>query len=107
MNLKELATRLDIEEEDCLEFLTLFKKSTASELSNLEAALKEKEASVSERVAHSIKGAAGILGLREIHDAARRIETAARMNHLEEAEFQFQTLRRELKALFEACEWEK
>lgn len=107
MNLKLLAEHLDIEEEQCLEFLSLIKETTASELRNLEAALKMKEASVTERMAHSIKGAAGILGLTEIHDTAKRIETAARMNRLEEAKDELQTLRRELKALFEAYEWEK
>lgn len=100
MNLNELAKRLEIEEEECLDFLLLFRKTTASELSNLEIALEKKEASIVERMAHSIKGAAGILGLTEIYETARRIEALARMNCMEGVEIEFQSLKKELETLF-------
>ncbi|MCJ7782868.1 MAG: Hpt domain-containing protein [Desulfobacterales bacterium] len=102
MNLKELAKRLEIEEEECLELLDLFKKTTASELRNLESALEKRDAPVIERMAHSIKGGAGILGLLEIHDAAKRIEIAARRNHLEDMGEDIRTLGAKLDLIAES-----
>ena len=102
MNLKELANRLEIGEEECLELLNLFIKTAASELRNLESALEKKDAPVVERMAHSIKGAAGILRLQEIHDAAKKIETAARTNRLEEIEVDLRIIKEKLEMIAEA-----
>ncbi len=102
MNLKELANRLEIEEEECLEFLALFKKTSASELWNLESALEKRDAPVIERMAHSMKGAAGSLGLKEIYEAAKRIETAARTNRLEEIEADLRIIKEKLEMIAEA-----
>jgi len=99
VNLKKLANRLDIGEEECLELLNLFKKTAASELRNLESTLEKKDAPVVEKMAHSIKGAAGILGLQEIHDAAKRIETAARTNRLEEIEVDLRIIKEKLEMI--------
>lgn len=99
MNIKELASRLEIEEEECREFLFLFKKTATLELSNLEGALKKKETSVIERMAHSIKGAAGILGLTEIHDAAKRIERLSGLNQLDEIQSELLTIKKTLEAV--------
>jgi HPt (histidine-containing phosphotransfer) domain-containing protein len=102
VNFKELAKNLEIEEEECLELLDLFKKTTASELRNLESALEKRDAPVIERMAHSIKGGAGILGLLEIHDAAKRIEMAARGNHLEDMGEDIRTLGAKLDLIAES-----
>ena len=102
MNFKELAKNLEIEEEECLELLDLFKKTTASELRNLESALEKRDAPVIERMAHSIKGGAGILGLLEIHDTAERIEMAARGNHLEDMGEDIRTLGAKLDLIAES-----
>lgn len=102
MNLKELARSLELKEEELSELLDLFLKTTPSELIELQSALKEKDAQASERMAHSIKGAAGILGLLEIHDAAKRIETAARTNRLEEIEVNLRTIKEKLEIIAEA-----
>jgi len=101
VNLKELAKRLEIEEEECLELLDLFKKTTTSELRNLKSALEKRDAPVIERMAHSIKGGAGILGLLEIHDAAKRIEMAARTNR-EKIEVDLQIINEKLEMIAEA-----
>jgi HPt (histidine-containing phosphotransfer) domain-containing protein len=102
VNLKELARSLELKEEELSELLDLFLKTTPSELIELQSALKEKDAQASERMAHSIKGAAGILGLLEIHDAAKRIETAARTNRLEEIEVNLRTIKEKLEIIAEA-----
>lgn len=49
MNLEEWAKRLEMEKAECLEFLSLFQKTTVSELSNLDAAIEKKEASIVEK----------------------------------------------------------
>ncbi|MDI7262020.1 MAG: Hpt domain-containing protein [Thermodesulfobacteriota bacterium] len=102
MNLKKLAKSLEIGEEECLELLNLFIKTAASELRNLESALKKKDAPFVERMAHSIKGGAGILGLLEIHDTAKRIEMAARGNHLEDIGEDIRTLGAKLDLIAES-----
>ncbi len=104
MDLKELTKSLEIGEEECLELLDLFIKTTASELGNLESALEKRDAPVVERMAHSIKGAAGILGLLEIHDAAKKIETAARGNRFEDMDEDIRTIRAKLDRIGEALQ---
>ncbi len=99
MNIKELASRLEIEEKECREFLFLFQKTATLELSNLERALKMKEVSVVERLAHSIKGAAGILGLTEIQDAAKKIERSLGLNQLDEIQSELLLIKKTLEAV--------
>jgi HPt (histidine-containing phosphotransfer) domain-containing protein len=102
VNLRELARSLELEEEELSELLDLFLKTTSSELIELQSALKEKDTQAAERMAHSIKGAAGILGLLEIRDAAKRIETAARTNRLEEIEADLRIIKEKLEMIAEA-----
>lgn len=106
MNLKEWVTHLEIDKEDYLEMMDLFKKNTASDLKNLETALENREASVIERMAHSIKGAAAILGLMEICDAAKTIEKTAQMNRLEEVEIHLRVIRESFEAIGESMKGE-
>ena len=102
MNLRELARSLELEEEELSELLDLFLKTTSSELIELQRALKEKDAQAAERMAHSMKGAAGSLGLQEIHETAKRIETAARTNRLEEIEADLRIIKEKLEMIAEA-----
>jgi HPt (histidine-containing phosphotransfer) domain-containing protein len=102
VNLRELARSLELKEEELSELLDLFLKTTSSELTELQSALKKEDFQVAEAMAHSIKGAAGILGLLEIHDAAKKIETAARTNRLEEIEVDLRTIKEKLEIIAEA-----
>ena len=102
MNLRELARSLELEEEELSERFDLFLKTTSSELIELQSALKEKDAQAAERMAHSMKGAAGSLGLKEIHETAKKIETAARTNRLEEIEVDLQIINEKLEMIAEA-----
>jgi HPt (histidine-containing phosphotransfer) domain-containing protein len=88
-----------LEEEELSELLDLFLKTTSSELIEFQSALKEKDAQAAERMAHSIKGAAGSLGLKEIYEAAKRIETAARTNRLEEIEVDLRIIKEKLEMI--------
>lgn len=93
---------MNLEEEELLELMDLFLKTTSSELTELQSALKKEDFQVAEAMAHSIKGAAGILGLLEIHDAAKKIETAARMNRFEEIEVDLRIIKEKLEMIAEA-----
>ncbi|OGP73607.1 MAG: hypothetical protein A2V86_13195 [Deltaproteobacteria bacterium RBG_16_49_23] len=102
MNLRELAKNLELEEEELLELIDLFLKTTSSELMKFQTALKNKDRLVAETMAHSIKGAAGSLGLTDIYEAAKRIETAARGNRLEEMDEDIRTIGRNLDLITES-----
>lgn len=97
-----MASRLELEEEELSDLLDLFLKTTASELIELQSALKEKDARAAENMAHSMKGAAGILGLQEVHDASQRIETAARTNRLEGIEADIWIIKEKLEMITDA-----
>jgi two-component system sensor histidine kinase TorS len=102
MNLKQWAQRLEIEEDELLEIVDLFIKTSLSDLAKLQAAIEEEDIQPVVRAAHSIKGAAGILGLLEIHDAAKKIETAAQTNRLEEIEVDLRIIKEKLEMIAEA-----
>ena len=102
MNLKQWAQRLEIEEDELLEIVDLFIKTSFSDLAKLQAAIEEKDILPVVKAAHSIKGAAGILGLLEIHEAAKRIETAARTNRLEEIEADLRIIKEKLEMITDA-----
>lgn len=102
MNFKELAKNLELEEDEFLELMALFFKTTISELEKLESVIKEKDALAVQSLAHSMKGGAGSLGLAEIHEAAKRIEGAACENHLEDWEQDIRIIRANLDWIEEA-----
>ena len=83
LNLKALADAVDLEEEVYREMMDLFAKTTYSDLGELHCAITEGNSRKAREAAHSIKGAAGSLGLKEIYGAAKTIEDKARENNLE------------------------
>ena len=102
MDFKKWAQNLELEEDEFLEILELFIKTSLSDLAKLQAAIEEEDIQPVVRAAHSIKGAAGILGLSEIHDAAKKIEAAARTNRLEEIEADLRIIKEKLEMIAEA-----
>jgi HPt (histidine-containing phosphotransfer) domain-containing protein len=54
------------------------KSDPASEIA---AALKSGDAKLAERLAHTVKGVAGNIGIMEVHSAAQRLEKAIREGH--------------------------
>lgn len=85
MDLKEIARDLDLEEDEYLELLELFLETSASDLVRLETAIAERDGDKVKAAAHSIKGAAGTLGLKEIFEIAKRTEFNARENNLKDS----------------------
>jgi len=107
LNIQELANHLEIEEGQCLELTELFLKTSSTELTHLESAIGKKDLVTIERMAHSIKGAAGILGLTEIHELAKKIEIAAGENRLSDIHRGALTIREKLGRIAEAFQGEK
>ena len=54
------------------------KSDPAAEIS---AALKSGDTKLAERLAHTVKGVAGNIGITEVHSAAQRLEKAIREGH--------------------------
>jgi HPt (histidine-containing phosphotransfer) domain-containing protein len=82
MNLKVLAKNLELEENEFLELVSLFLKTSSSDLNKLQAVIEKGNAPKVAGLAHSVKGAAATLGLTEIFEYARDMETKAQANDL-------------------------
>jgi HPt (histidine-containing phosphotransfer) domain-containing protein len=96
MNLKELSEKLEIEEDEFLDLVCLFVETGSSDLNELQSAIGDKDAQKAARAAHSIKGAAVILGLGEIFELAKEMEMNARANDLEGATGAVKSMKEEL-----------
>ena len=83
MDVEVLAENLGLETHEYMELLSLFLKTASSDMSKLQSAIEEKDAQKAAVAAHSIKGAAGNLGLMKIHEGAKAIEEDAREKCLE------------------------
>ncbi len=83
MNIKELGERLGLDEEEYSELLELFRETATADITALKSALAAGEAEQVARSAHTISGAAGNMGIMNIHEAAKRIELAANQGALD------------------------
>ncbi len=102
MNFKEWARDLEMGENDFLEILNLFLETTYRDLGKLQSAVEEREAPEAVKTAHSIRGAAANLGLTEIYEAAKRMETEASEGHLESVNAAVSDIKRELDLIVQA-----
>jgi HPt (histidine-containing phosphotransfer) domain-containing protein len=107
LSLKELANHLELEVDQFLELTNLFLKTAFTELKNLESALEDNDPATAEKMAHSIKGAAGILGFTEIHDVAKKIECAVRKNRFTDINGTLQMIREKLDRIADDLQGEK
>ena len=78
MNFSDLAKRLEIEEEEYIELLKLFVDIGFSDITELQTALETGDNDKAANAAHSLKGAAGSLGLTEFYETAKKVEMDAR-----------------------------
>jgi len=106
MNLKELANHLEMEEEEFLELIELFLDTSTSDLKDLQSAVEKGEGLNAVKAAHSIKGAAANLGMAEIYELTKKIETEARGNQLDQTLESIPTLRRLLEQVAEGLKQE-
>jgi len=96
MNLKALAENLELEEDEYLELVYLFLNTSSSDLNKLQAAIEKGNAQKVAGLAHSIKGAAVTLGLTEIFEYAKKLETNAQVNDLNGATRLVRSIQEEL-----------
>jgi len=82
MNFKELAENLGLEETEFFELLGLFIKTSTSHLADLGKAIETGDLDGVIKSSHTIKGAAGNLGLQDIYTLAKEIEMNARQGSL-------------------------
>ena len=83
MDFKTPAERLGLDEDEYIELVELFLETGGNDLKGLEEALSKNDATTAVERSHSIKGAAGNLGITDIYEKAKDIETQARENNLD------------------------
>ena len=106
MELKNLAEKLGLDEEDIIELFELYVETTASDLAELKGAHEAKDSPLVHAKAHSIKGASGNLGLDEIYHLAKEIDDRARVNSLDGLKEMIQILEEKYNSFvkeFEIC----
>ena len=101
MDFRELAENLGLEEEEYLELIGLFIETGISDLDKLQSATEEGDAEKTANAAHSLKGAAGSLGLMDLYEVAKKIEKEARNDRLEGTAEDAQALKEKLDIIAE------
>jgi HPt (histidine-containing phosphotransfer) domain-containing protein len=101
MNFRKLAENLGLEEDEYLELVKLLIETSRTDLGGVEAAIKEQHSTEAANRLHSIKGAAGNLGLMDIYDLAKKGEQTARNNALDQIPDIVQRLKTKLNSLAE------
>ena len=100
MNFKELGENLGLEEDEYRELVELFVNTGTADYEKIQSGLASSDADQVMRSAHTIKGAAGNLGLIDVSDVAKIIEENAIDNHLDGLD----QVVRQLKTHFEAID---
>ena len=96
---REWSSKLEMEEDEFLEMANLFLETSFSDLNHLQDAQEKREALEAVNAAHSIKGAAAGLGLTEIYQLAKAIETKARENQFDQVPEWIRSLREKLNGI--------
>lgn len=101
MNFKELGARLGLEEDEYRELIELFVESGSADFERLQEAVASNDHEQIARSAHTIKGAAGNLGLMDVHDVAKKIEETAVDNRKDAMNRALETLGTQFQAIAE------
>lgn len=102
MNFKELGENLGLEEDEYRELIELFVESGSADYQKLQAAVSANDIDQIVRSAHTIKGAAGNLGLMDVHEVAKKVEAAANEGRSSDLSDAMQTLGGQFDAI-EKC----
>ncbi|HEA65699.1 MAG TPA: Hpt domain-containing protein [Desulfobacterales bacterium] len=96
MNFRELAKSLELEDEEYLELVELFIETGTSDLDKFESAIEAGDANAAADAAHSLKGAAGGLGLTALFELAKEAEQKTRNGFMEEIAYLSRSLKTKL-----------
>lgn len=83
MNFKELGEKIGLEEDEYRELVELFMETGMADYDRLKTAFEAGDAQQVARSAHTIQGAAGNMGIMNVHEVAKRIELAAGENQMD------------------------
>ena len=103
MDISLIAEDLGLDEKDYLELLDLFLATSRGDLETLAAAIAAGDCAQGSFAAHSLKGAAGNIGLAEFSDTARFIEEVTRRGSFDGVAEAAQVLRNSLEHLARSC----
>ena len=101
MDIRDLAENLGLEEAEYLELFELFIETGMSDLEKLQSAISVGDSKEARSAAHSLKGAAGNMGLMEIYDLAKEIEEKAIDDQLQTISEASNELKKKLGSLAE------
>ncbi len=103
MDISLIAEDLGLDEKDYLELLDLFLATSRDDLETLAAAIAAGDCAQGTFAAHSLKGAAGNIGLAEFSDTARYIEEVTRRGSFDGVAEAAEVLRNNLEHLARSC----
>lgn len=99
MNFKELAENLGLEVDEYRELIELFIDTGTADFQKLKDAMTQSDSDTVMRSAHTIKGAAGNLGLLDVSETAAIIEDSANNNQLDGLGPAIETLKSQFDAI--------
>jgi histidine phosphotransfer protein HptB len=84
MDVKQVASRLGLDEDDIYEVLELFIQTAPSDLMKMTTGFNKQDPVQVGEAAHSLKGSAGTLGFMDISNHAQLIMKQSRENKIED-----------------------
>ena len=85
MNIKENASALGLTEKEYLDLLELFADAGMSDVRKIQEALVRRDMEMASNAAHSLKGAAGSMGIADIYELSADAERLLRCGRFDEA----------------------
>lgn len=99
MNFQELADNLGLEVDEYRELIELFIDTGAADFQKIQDGMASSDSEQVMRSAHTIKGAAGNLGLIDVSETAKIIEENATNNQLDSLGNTIDTLKTQFEAI--------
>ncbi len=99
MNFQELADNLGLEVDEYRELIELFINTGAADFQKIREGMASSDADQVMRSAHTIKGAAGNLGLMDVSETAKTIEENANNHQLDGLGDTIDTLKTQFDAI--------
>jgi HPt (histidine-containing phosphotransfer) domain-containing protein len=94
MNFKALGEKIGLEEDEYRELVELLVETGLADYDRLKTAFDAGDAQQVARSAHTISGAAGNMGIMNVHEVAKKVELAASDNQLDSVVADVETLKR-------------